>query len=518
MKQKQVKAAPKVAKQTKATKKAAPAAKVEEVEENEQEEEEVVTKKVVAKKAAPKKTAKVQKVVEVEEAPEEEEEEEDEEEEVEEQEEDDEQDEEAMEEEDADEEDAENDNDEEEDDAENENEEEKEEDDEEEDEDEEDAANEEPTIPSKVKSGEIPSTVPSSKIVHVVKLPKKCKQIDIVEVFAKYGAIDQIHMITTPGGTVANVAFKTIKGAKAALADRKVKVQGSIIVINPHKPKRDSKFKEIRERCVYVRYLKADTNEDDLKKHFEGCGKIENVKVVTKYNSTFGFVTFADKSSVDAALELHNSVFNGVNISVTKQSDSKMSKTYEENLTVMVKNKQNFENVDGAKLKAIFSKCGEIDCLDIVCKKNVLAFVCYKNELAAKKALKLNGKTEQGIELETELYDPYSKKTTIHVTNLPRDCTEEDLRKLFSKAGQIKNIFQKGGFAIIGFENSDGYCKSFLYNESMINNQVIFVEPHSIRKKSIIKAKTPKNFQRKGFKRPFENGNSVFKPKKAKTN
>ncbi|XP_037818020.1 DNA-binding protein modulo isoform X2 [Lucilia sericata] len=492
MKQKQVKAAPKVAKQTKATKKAAPAAKVEEVEENEQEEEEVVTKKAVAKKAAPKKPAKVQKVVEVEEAPEEEEEDE---EEVEEQEEDDEQDEEAMEEE-ADEDDAENDNDEE-DEAENDNDEEKEEDDEEEDEEEEDAANEVPTIPSKVKSGEIPSTVPSSKIVHVVKLPKKCKQIDIVEVFAKYGAIDQIHMITTPSGTVANVAFKTMKAAKAALADRKVKVQGSLIIINPHKPKRESKFNETRERCVYVRYLKTGTTEEDLKKHFEGCGKIENIKVVNKFNTTFAFVTFADKSSVDAALELHNSVLNDVNIGVNKQSESKLGKTYEANLTVMVKNKQNFENIDGAKIKSIFSKCGEIDILDVVCKKNVLAFVCYKTEQAAKKALKLNGKTEQGIELETELYDPYSKKTTIHVTNLPRGCTEEDLKKLFSKAGEIKNIFIKGGFAIIGFENSDAYCKSFLFNESMINNQVIFVEPHSLRKKSIIKQKYPRLSKRK---------------------
>ncbi|XP_065372473.1 DNA-binding protein modulo [Calliphora vicina] len=389
----------------------------------------------------------------------------------------------------------------------------------------EEAGEEEPTIPSKVKTGEIPSTVPANKIVHVTKLPKKCKQVDVVEAFAKYGAIDQIHIVTTPGGTVANVAYKTEKAATAALeANKKVKVLDSLIWVTKYAKSSDKKQKtkinESRERSVYVRYLKAGTTEDQLRAHFEGCGEMERVKLVNKFNTTFGFVTFTDTSSKEAALKLHNSVLNDVNIGVCENNENptQVGQLYDEKLTVMVKNKQSFECVEVAKLESIFSKCGEIESMDIVCKKNVLAFITYKTEQAAQKALKLNGKTEQGIELESELYNPFNKKTAIYISNLPKECTEEDLTKCFSRAGEITNIVHKGGYAIIRFVDSDAYCKSFLFNESFIKKQMIFVEPHSIRKKAVMKSKIPKNFQKKGFKRPAENGNSVFKPKKAKNN
>lgn len=94
----------------------------------------------------------------------------------------------------------------------------------------------------------------------------------------------------------------------------------------------------------------------------------------------------------------------------------------------------------------------------------------------------------------------------------------DDLKNLFSVSGEIKGVVIKRGFALIYFNDSDGYCKSFLLDESYIRNQMIFVEPHSVRKQTIMKSKTAKFLDSKkgNRKRPFPNGNSVFKGKKPK--
>ncbi|TMW48931.1 hypothetical protein DOY81_005996 [Sarcophaga bullata] len=583
MKQKQVKAAPKNAKQTNLKKAAPPkkvAAPVEEEKDEEEEEvvpvkkpankkaatvqkkvppskkvaapveekkKEVVEKKVVAvKKPANKKAAAVQKkVVEVVEEPEEEEvdEEEEEDDEVEEDEEmdameDQEEQHEEMEamEEDGDEQD---DDDEAEDDdleaeAEDDDDEAEEEQDDDEDDDDEGPTeapiDEEPTIPSKVKSGEIPATVPLNKIVHITKLPKKCKQIDIVEAFAKFGAIDQIHLVVTPTGTVANVAFKTAKAANAATAaSRKIKVIDSPVEVTAKKPRKDKeeidktdKFgvKESRQRTVYVKYLKLHTTEDQVREHFAGCGEIERCKVVSKSKITFSYVTFTEKESVKSALKLHNSVLNGGTVAVYECKPDKIVPLgqRDQKLIIMLRNKQHLEALEGATLEKIFSKCGQIDHMEVVCGKNILAFIVFKNEQAVEKALELNGKTEEGVELEVEKYDGNKKKTCIHVSNIHPSCTLEDLKNHFSVAGEFKSVILRKGFAIIYFQDTDGYCKSFLLDESYIKKQMIFVEPLSARKQTLLKARMAKLLvaNMTNRKRPFQNGTSVFKGKKAK--
>lgn len=52
--------------------------------------------------------------------------------------------------------------------------------------------------------------------------------------------------------------------------------------------------------------------------------------------------------------------------------------------------------------------------------KNVLAFVTFKDQKSAKKALKLNGTSAQGIDLEIEEYKVITPKykTTVFVQNV----------------------------------------------------------------------------------------------------
>lgn len=252
----------------------------------------------------------------------------------------------------------------------------------------------------------------------------ECKQIDIVEVFAKYGPIEQIHIVTSPAATVANVAFKTDAAAKAALAANKtVQVKDSTIEVSMKKvsPKKERyDVNESRDRCVYVKYLKRGTTEDQIKEHFNSCGEIERIKLVIRNSVSFAFVNFTDKAAVESATKLHNSVLNDTTIGVYENSINSSNKpgNRNEKLTIILKNVQNFDKIEGDKLNEIFANCGEIDSMDVLCKKNTLAFITFKTEEAVENAFKLNGQTLQDIELVIETYNPEKNKTSIYVSNL----------------------------------------------------------------------------------------------------
>lgn len=87
------------------------------------------------------------------------------------------------------------------------------------------------------------------------------------------------------------------------------------------------------------------------------------------------------------------------------------------------------------------------------------------------------------------------------------------MRYIFSKAGEITSVLLKHGCATIRFADIDSYCRSFVYNESIINRKMIFVEPYSIRKHLKMKSKKTG----KGFKRGAGKGNQGPKAKKPKT-
>ncbi|XP_011295007.1 DNA-binding protein modulo isoform X2 [Musca domestica] len=376
----------------------------------------------------------------------------------------------------------------------------------------------EPTIPSKVNIGTVAEDVPLDCIVHVNKLPKKTKVIDVVEIFAEYGPIDTVHLQEGPADCTANIAFKNSKSATAALSADKKNVKGcNIVVTKKQISKKGKKQKDTanvgRERSVYVKFLKRGTTEDQLKEHFSSCGDIEEVRVVLKNSVTYAFVTFTEKEMVQKALKLHNSILNGSTIGVLESSTDNNSQgnKRDPNLTIVLKNTQNLESIEGEKLESIFAKCGEIESMDVVCRKTTLAFITFKDETAVKKAFKLNGKQIKEISIDMEAYNPDKPKTSIFVSNVAKDVTEEDLKSHFSVSGDISAVILKNGFAVIHFKDSDGYCKSFLLNETILKGQMLFLEPHSFRKKAILKSKS-----HKGTKRPSQQHNGVFGGKRIK--
>jgi heterogeneous nuclear ribonucleoprotein R len=55
-------------------------------------------------------------------------------------------------------------------------------------------------------------------------------------------------------------------------------------------------------KVLYVRNLKSDITEEQLKEHFESHGKIERVKKIKDY----GFIHFEDRDNALKAMEALN--------------------------------------------------------------------------------------------------------------------------------------------------------------------------------------------------------------------
>lgn len=68
-----------------------------------------------------------------------------------------------------------------------------------------------------------------------------------------------------------------------------------------------------RKRSVFLGGLPFDAEEEELWKFFEDCGEIESVRTVrdskTNVGKGFGYVQFAERESVDAALALTDKKF-----------------------------------------------------------------------------------------------------------------------------------------------------------------------------------------------------------------
>ncbi|KAL1526309.1 hypothetical protein AB1Y20_015026 [Prymnesium parvum] len=80
-------------------------------------------------------------------------------------------------------------------------------------------------------------------------------------------------------------------------------------------------------RCVFLGNLAFDTQEEALWQHFETCGKIEYVRIIreprTQMGKGFGYVSFVDSGSVEAALALHGTKFADRELRVFRYSGAK---------------------------------------------------------------------------------------------------------------------------------------------------------------------------------------------------
>jgi multiple RNA-binding domain-containing protein 1 len=165
------------------------------------------------------------------------------------------------------------------------------------------------------------------------------------------------------------------------------------------------------DTTLFVKNLNFQTIDDDLKKHFESCGKVFYATVATKKDSNdpnkrlsmgYGFVRFLYKSSADKALKtLQQSVLDGKSLELkrserTLSNEVKTAKksakaTKQTGTKILVRNIPFQAN--SKEIRELFSTFGEIKALRLP-KKMALdagshrgfAFVDFATASDAKKA------------------------------------------------------------------------------------------------------------------------------------
>ncbi|CAH1966721.1 unnamed protein product [Acanthoscelides obtectus] len=283
---------------------------------------------------------------------------------------------------------------------------------------------------------------PRSKTLILVKnLPSKTGQKEIREVFEKHGYVGRV--ILPPSGITALVEFLEPSEAKKAftrLAYSKFKnaplylewaPENSLIEKVQQSEKENDHDKRIVQEEVeaqsgdaeedeeepepdttlFVKNLNFKTTDEDLRKHFEGCGKIHYANLATKKDKSdpknklsmgYGFVRYVHKQSADKALKkLQQSVLDGKSLElkrsertlkdeahVAKKTVKKMKQT---GTKILVRNVP-FQ-ASRKEIQELFSTFGEIKALRLPKKMGAgtdshrgFAFVDFSTNSDAKAA------------------------------------------------------------------------------------------------------------------------------------
>ncbi|KAI9504550.1 hypothetical protein BX070DRAFT_181342, partial [Coemansia spiralis] len=78
------------------------------------------------------------------------------------------------------------------------------------------------------------------------------------------------------------------------------------------------------KRSIFVGNLDFAAEEEDLWRHFDACGSVENVRIIrdakTSLGKGFGYVQFADRAAITLALKLNGTELNSRNLRVQRAS------------------------------------------------------------------------------------------------------------------------------------------------------------------------------------------------------
>lgn len=339
----------------------------------------------------------------------------------------------------------------------------------------------------KVAVGKIPSETPKDQLLFVTNLPADLKHSELIALFTKFGPIAVVQRIKSKsGGNNLLLAFESAEGVAATMAakPKDLTLNGKVVSVSPPLDK-----SEFNLRTVVVGLIGPSATKETVTEHFKDCGVIESVNFSNNRALPTAFVRFQSVDALPKALKLHGSELNSRFITVRDEGyKNKSLKSPDCTLTLANTGKHDSYKTD--VVEKIFKKFGDLLDVDIVCTRSILGFVTFETAESAAKALKqLQGKTVGDLEIKLESYNFSSAARTVLVTNLSGAVDEQQLNKVFSEAGEIESIKLMANKALVKFITDDGFCKSFLLNERMLQGQPIFLEPNSMVKHKLLKRK-----------------------------
>ena len=268
----------------------------------------------------------------------------------------------------------------------------------------------------------------------------------------------------------ATIYFRNHSKAKEAREQLNMKrVKGKALNIMWHE--RDNSIRYNNEANLFVKGISRDANPRDIYELFAKYGEIISCKICEDEDGNllgYGYINYYNLDSAEKAiLNLNKTKFKDCELEV--QHFKKMNerfKTPSENKSIYIKNIPNsIQNID--ELKKIFSKYGKITWGELFKDSStrnyaILDFETVEGankEKEEKNKKKINESDESGLYVElkkkkserkrmltTKIGDINNKlnqefkNCNLYVKNLPYELTEEKMKEIFSKCGEIKSV------------------------------------------------------------------------------
>ncbi|RWS23957.1 squamous cell carcinoma antigen recognized by T-cells 3-like protein, partial [Leptotrombidium deliense] len=226
-----------------------------------------------------------------------------------------------------------------------------------------------------------------------------------------------------------------VESSKKPKMSKSVKAEEKPISSPPKfiKPAGESELRNLQ--TVFISNLNFNTDEDKIKEIFSQFGKINDVRLVRKYNGLskgFAYIEFENIEGVKEAIKNDRMPIDGRPVFISEMG--KKSFKYKTGLEV---NKLFVDNipvdVTQDELRNIFKEYGDLSEIRIVTFRNGhskgKAYVEYKDEIGAQSALKANGMLLKDKTISVAISNPPKKN---------KDDTQKMLGSAFIGAHQAQ--------------------------------------------------------------------------------
>ena len=316
-------------------------------------------------------------------------------------------------------------------------------------------------------------------VLFISELPDKIIDSELQDFFADYK--NDIHMMQIDRNQKMNDLFNTRKPKatiifksheKAEEARNKLnmrRLKGKALNIMWHE--RDNSIRYNNKANIFVKGISLNANPREVYELFAKFGEIISAKICEDEDGNllgYGYINYYNLDSAENAItNLNKTKFKDSELEVEHfQKKNERLQVPQENSSIYIKNIPNkYSKIED--LKELFSKYGKIVFSKVFQDSNErpFAIIVFAEAQDAKKAKeemndkKLDEKDEVGLYVDllqkkserkrmltTKIGDINNKlnqefkNCNLHIKNLPYDLTEEKLKEIFSKCGEVKSV------------------------------------------------------------------------------
>ena len=280
----------------------------------------------------------------------------------------------------------------------------------------------------------------------------------------------KMHDIFNARKPKATIIFKTHEKAEEARNSLNMRrLKGKALNIMWHE--RDNSIRYNNKANIFVKGISPNANPRELYELFAKYGEIISCKICEDEDGNllgYGYINYYNLESAEKAIaELNKTKFKDSELGVEHfQKKNERLQVPQENCSIYIKNIPS-KYSKNEKIKEIFAKFGKIVFSKLFQDSNdrPYAIVVFAEAQSANKAKeemndkKLDEKDEIGLyvdllqkkserkrmlitiigDINNKLNQEF-KNCNLHIKNLPYNLTEEKLKEIFSKCGEVKSV------------------------------------------------------------------------------